>query len=218
MNSSYEYMKRDLEFQRDIKKKLESELRREQEKNKHLVTEGHYLTSRVSKGCRYYYDAQHNGKKEKLKYIGKADHPDVVARQELHYLETALANCSRNIELLQAAVDNYRPIEPFEVVNESAKAYQENYNVGRRIFKKVKNDEWIRTGLAERKHYEAERPYPKRLVLRTACGEIVRTRGEIIIADALDSFRLPYVYEWPKWIGGVLRQSIVGSIISFSMG
>lgn len=205
MNTSYEYMKIDLEFQKKVVTRLEKEIKKKREKNPEIEKDGHYMALRVNHGRRYYYDAQHCGRKEKLKYLGNGDNPQVVARQELHYLETALSNCNNNIKYLQAAIDNYKPIDPAGVVDSSAKAYQGNYNVGGTIFKQTKADKWVTKGLAEREHYEAERPYPEGLVLRTASGELVRTRGEIIIADKLDSFGLSYVYEWPKWIDGKLR-------------
>ena len=205
MNSSYEYMQRDLNYQKKTKEKLENELQKISENLKGVINEGHYLTTRVNNGRRYYYDAQHKGKKEVIKYIGNADNPNVLSRQELHYLATALANCNRNIKYLQAVLDNYKPIDPVGVVDESGKAYQGNYDVGRRIFKQRKPSDWVNTGLAERELHRDERPFPENLVLRTSCGELVRTRGEVIIANTLDSFKLPYVYEWPKMIAGKLR-------------
>lgn len=205
MNSCYEYMQRDLEFQQKIKKRLENELKKKMAANKDIQFDGHYLTSRVIKGRRYYYDAQRVNKKEKVKYIGNAENPEVVARQELHYLEKTLNNCNSNIKYLQMVIDKYRPIDPESVVSSSGKAYQGSIDVVSNIFRNTNTSEWRERGLDERCKLEAQRPFPDGLVLRTASGELVRTRGEIIIADTLDSFGLTYVYEWPRMIAGILR-------------
>lgn len=204
MNSSYEYMKRDLEFHYKIKKRLEKELKKnagELEK----IPKGYYMTSHVTNGRRYYYDAHIVNGKEKLRYIGGADNAEVKSRQELHYLKTAIKNVNNNIKYLQRAIDNYKPIDPEGIVSVSGKTYRDNYDVGGSIFKQTKADEWVKEGLYKRSYYEAGRPYPEGLVLRTVSGEMVRTRGEVIIANTLDSFGLSYVYEWPKWIDGRLR-------------
>ena len=196
-------MKMDLEFHLKIKKRLEKELR----KNAGALemSNGHYMTSHVTNGKRYYYDAYIVNGRERLKYIGGADNAEVKTRQELHYLKVALKNCNDNIRCLQKAVDAYKPIDPEGVVSASGKTYRDNYNVGESIFRQIKGSEWVKEGIEARNNNANLRPFPQDLVLQTASGELVRTRGEIIIANTLDSFGLSYVYEWPKLIAGTLR-------------
>ncbi|MBQ0041169.1 MAG: hypothetical protein KBS56_03995 [Clostridiales bacterium] len=200
--TSEEAMRRDLEFQQKTKKKIEHQLK------KYERWDGYYLSVRTSKGRLYYYltstDKTKN-KKEKRKYIGDATRPAVKALQERHYLERALKNCTGNIKALEDALEKYKSIDPETVVAESGKAYSSNPDVGQSLFKNSSASKWRREGLAERERLERYRPYPDRLVLRSASGEMMRTRGEIIVGNTLDELGLTYVYEWPKQIAGKLR-------------
>lgn len=200
--TSEEAMRQDLEFQRKTKKKIENQLK------KYARWDGYYLSARTSKGRLYYYlttSNKGNKKKEKLKYIGDASRPAVKALQERHYLERALRNCTGNIKVLEVALEKYKSIDPESVVAEFGKAYSNNPDVGQSLFRNSNASKWRKEGLAERERLERYRPFPEKLVLKSASGEMMRTRGEIIIGNTLDELGLTYVYEWPKQIGGKLR-------------
>ena len=199
MNSCYEYMQRDLEFQLKTRGIIEARLKALKK------YEDKYLTMHEVNGNKYYYKCANKDKKKKQTYLGKEDEGEVVLMQEHRYLVIALKRCDENIKCLERAIKKYRSIDPREVMNAQGNAYKDNPNVGNSIFRNTNKSEWRDKGLAERIKYDDDRPFKDALVLRTASGELVRTRGEIIIADTLDSYGLTYVYEWPKMISGTLR-------------
>lgn len=138
-------------------------------------------------------------------YLGKEENEQVKRIQEYKYLRKALKICNKNICALEGALKKYEDIDPYTVTEGMGKAYRGNRDVGAHIFARVNNLEWVKEGLEMRSCYDDVRPFPQDLVLQTASGEMVRTRGEVIIANTLDSFGLSYVYEWPKIVAGILR-------------
>lgn len=190
-------IKADLEYQRQLLVTLEKA------NNHYKRFTGSYLTVHTRKNSKYYYETKCENGKERLHYLGNEEHPDVVALQKKHFIECTIKWCRNNIKLLEKVVREYHPIDPDITIPMMGAAYRDNINVASNLFPNKQASEWKAKGLNVRDSFE--RPFPEDLILPAMCGELMRTRGEVIIGDALFLMGIDFVYEWPRTINGVLR-------------
>lgn len=143
------------------------------------------------KGNRYYcqrLNKEGNRKKEHRVSIN-GDSNLILALARKKYVESAIANVSRDIEALNGIIGSYMPVSE-EAVMESFCAKYPELTAGIR-YGKEDPGEWISN------HVPAKGFYEEGLKSVSAQGEKMRSGGEMYIASRLDHFGIPYRYESP---------------------
>lgn len=176
--------------------------------------DGWYINYTVVKGHSYYQmvkrkkastsNANTKGKTKRIKkYLGKSTNPKVGRLQEHRLLTEARRICDANIDSLDALVASYQELEPEEIIKNLGVAYQECAGFSDKVLGIPVASEWKRQALEKRD--SIPRYKPENLVHTSDSGEKMRTRGEVIFANILDSIGVEYVYELPTEINGQLK-------------
>ena len=147
-----------------------------------------------------YYYAKRKGDK-KYYYLGKEDEPEVQQIKQSHYLRQMLKDLGIEIRLLSELKDGHRGIS-YEEINErlpltyrnASSPVIDSRNNAARIWKEEK--------LKEKARYPIK--HPEQLKMYDIEGTPMRSKSEVIIANLLIAFGIPFVYELPREINGKL--------------
>ncbi len=130
------------------------------------------------------------GNRKKEHRVSINNDPDLVlALARKKYIETALGNVKRNVELLDKAISSYKPVGEESVLKRLYDKYPAAADVilsGRR-----ESTEW-----AESFEHQDDF-YTDGLKSTSSKGEKMRSGGEMYIASRLEHFGIPYRYESP---------------------
>ena len=127
---------------------------------------------------------------DKSEYIPKSNWALMSKLAQKDYDENALREMERELSLIDGFIAKYRPEELIGIYN---RMNAERKSLVEPI--QLSDEEYARRWLAvpyKGKGFEAEAPD-----LRTAKGERVRSKSEVIIADVLARLGIPYKYECP---------------------
>ena len=136
-----------------------------------------YLYIRENPNSQTYYQVIPEGKKRKR--INISDRADIIEQLlEKIIVKKALQTCRENKKVLKQFLACYKPELPLEALNEKQ---QELYIS-------------LYTSKPPALYHKA--PFdPNRHIHETVCGEMVSSKGEVIIANALWHFNVPFNYE-----------------------
>lgn len=178
----------------NYKKKLEIQLQEIngliKQSNKNIskyknLGNGQIHVSRCRGNYQYYYVDKANGIR---KYMG-VDEEKAVRKYIQKDYELAL---NEKLKVLQKRIEKF--ISQYDI-KELTDVY-DNLNEGRKRYVTPlmePDDVYIEKWLE--KHPGQQNPFPKEGIYQTNRGEMVRSKSEKIIADALDKYNVPYQYE-----------------------
>lgn len=154
-------------------------------------------------GSKTYYNAKKRGQSQ-VRYLGDESNINVVKVKEYRYLKQLLIDVESEIELTKTIIRSHRTIS-YEAINERLpKAYQRVGVVSLRSSLQ-EADEWKRKKEAEKAEYPVKRP--EELTMTAIDGTKTRSKSEMSIANLFASNGIPYIYELPHLINGVLVYS-----------
>ena len=186
--NSTEYVARDLEMQ---KRKLEQYKRELKE-----LPEGHLRVSEKN-GKRYYERVDTIRGKRRVRYLGNGNHPEVQQLQKKHFLKKAVASIEKNLPLMEHFLEQYQRIDPNYMQKHFPKAYQTLPGCCFDAADALNLERWRKAP------YFAGRYRWQDLRHKTAKGDKVRSKSEVIIANALQARGLAYRYEEEILVNGV---------------
>lgn len=154
---------------------------------KHFPTEN--IIIRHDKNCVYYYSA-YLGKE---KYIAKKDVETIRPLIQKSYVMDVIKESELEMELLSSFINAYSKISPeavFSNLPDERKKYATPVYIGN-----INVNEWVSSA------------YDHKPVINgytTLKGDKVRSKSELIIADRLWIMGIPYKYECPIMVNGVI--------------
>ena len=137
------------------------------------------------KGRSRYYTEYHDGGPD---YIGRKD-DRVEALQESICAKEVLEVLNRDIALLDKLLDEWEPYDLSTIKEELPLACQD---LSAHIFDALG---FIEPQIWDRAHYQKNNKYPENLIHETRSGLMVRSRGEVFIADTYNEMGIPFHYE-----------------------
>ena len=173
------------------------------------MPDGKLVHVKAADGERYYVEVRDG---ERPSRRGITRRPDLVAtfaRKE--YLRKALAVIDHDVRTLERAVRRYRRFDPEEVVGSLSSAYRDlpldafyHPLVDTVALSLDATDE---QRIASHAAWGAEAPgpsdyLPEGRTLRTSRGERMRSEAEVLIAETLYSYGIPFRYEQELEAGG----------------
>lgn len=198
-----------------VKQELDESIRLRENINRRLNDlkdcDGWYINYTVVKGHSYYQmikkktpntnNSTTKTKRKRIKkYLGKSTNPKVGRLQEHRLLTEARQICNTNIDSLDALVAAYQELDPDKIIKNLGVAYQECAGFSDKVLGIPSASEWKRQALEKRD--SIPRYKPENLMHTSNSGEKMRTRGEVIFANILDTLGADYVYELPTDING----------------
>lgn len=154
-------------------------LKREYQRQLAVLPEGRLISSQIGKGI--YYSEVENGEK---RYLGSGSNAKVKALQQRRMIEQTIEHIDRNLDLMRAYTQEYKPINQEAVLQELPRAYRgepESITGG---------GSWENEPYEKNERYSAEG-----LVHQTLKGEMVRSKSEVLLANLLYNKGIPYHYE-----------------------
>lgn len=164
--------------------------------------ENYGLVASCRNGIPRYYMVERVNGEEVRRYLGCKDVRIRKILQERHYLKKAIDACERNLLYLNDVVDNYESIDPACIVRDSAKAFREQDNARKLLYGVSGPCEWKEKALKKKEKYPVYRP--EDLKHTTIDGSLTRSKSEALIYNMLMMKAIPFVYELPIRVGGVL--------------
>ena len=173
------------------------------------MPDGKLVHVKAADGERYYVEVRDG---ERPSRRGITRRPDLVAtfaRKE--YLRKALAVIDHDVRTLERAVRRYKRFDPEEVVGSLSSAYRDlpldafyHPLVDTVALSLEATDE---QRIASHAAWGAEAPgpsdyLPEGRTLRTSRGERMRSKAEVLIAETLYSYGIPFRYEQELEAGG----------------
>lgn len=185
--NSRECVERDLNLQKNT-------LKRYQEQLKKLPRGNLYASER--KGVRYYTKVTNYRGKKRSEYLGKETNLQVQLLQKKYYLRKAIQAMESNIPMMEKFLANYKPIDPNVLQRTFPRAYQ---NLPQSCFDEAGVFDLSRWGSEP---YEKSTYKSENLLNSTKKGDKVRSKSEVIIANAVAARGLEYRYEEVTYING----------------
>ena len=162
-----------------------------------------YLKSSSHRSGKYYY-ARRKGEKVRV-YLGNDSSQEVRSIREFRHLKQLLDDLDSEIALLRALDEGHLEIDYDAVRDRLPFIYrdplQPDYSAKMTGFAK----EWKDQKEYEKKQYKQKNP--ENLIMRSIDGTLMRSKSEVIIANMLISYGIPFVYELPHAINGVMVYS-----------
>ncbi len=180
----------------DLKQILTKELEEQRkllalyEKRMRALPEGRLAVNTV-RGRRYYFKYE----KGKRSYLGRDSHEEVRNMQMRNILSAMTERIKDNDILISKFLQDYQDPSPAAVEALLSKAYQRESAEPFSLHMKRNVRNW-----GEQK-YEKSTKYPENLVHRTMKGDYVRSKSEVIIANALFVKGIQYRYEELTQVG-----------------
>lgn len=136
-------------------------------------------------------------------YLGSNTHPIVSDIKEAHYLDLSIERTAENIKTLKEMISKYQPLN-YNSINEALPMVYQNGQL--KALSNVKLDTRVKNWLNTKKKYKEEMlikypdKHPEELKHRAFDGNMFRSKGEVIIADALYMSGIPYISEYPYFL------------------
>lgn len=164
-------------------------------------------------GRRYYCARTKQNGKWMDSYLGTAAHPAVRQLQKRRLLEELISSIEQDIRILEQCAAGLKPIQPDAVMAALPKAYQADafellapagtgkgsgpdgtngYGPGHPAFAMARD---LLAAHDMRLLQRKKELHPEHLTHRTARGQLVRSKSEVVIANSLFARELPYLNE-----------------------
>ena len=187
----------ELESQQNWLKKIEGRM-------KMLEHLGNYvLIASMQRGLVRYYIRDKSNEGAQRKYLGEKQTSLRKNLQELYFLREAAPRCRKNIEMLELVIDSYNSVDPDEVVSGAPLAYREQQNANYLMYGYGSELRWKQRKLNYKKKFKV--PCEDELVHVAGDGTITRSKSEALIIDLLNRKNIPYVYDFPMYLCGILK-------------
>ena len=142
------------------------------------------------KGGRYYYFqrfAKKGNRKKEHRYGISDDHDLIFALVRKRYVENALSAVEKDIEILDCAIQDFKPVDENAVMKEFFNKYPQLYDGI--FYNRLNAREWEEC-------YEPPKDFfSEGLKSVSLKGIDMRSDGEIYITSRLDHFKIPHRYE-----------------------
>ncbi|NLD11611.1 hypothetical protein [Aminicella lysinilytica] len=163
--------------------------------NRDLKTAPQGMLKTNMKNGRPYYSQRFPGGRPPT-YLGKKDVDKINALKAKRFCQEAVKVFENNIPILEQAVKGLQPYTPDDIIARMPAGLttfpDECYNA----LDLLNAKHWEKTP------YEVSHDYPQDLIHRTRKGDIVRSKNEVNICDALLYYGIPYHYEQPLRLFG----------------
>ena len=136
--------------------------------------EGFLYVRNTGKNFTCYQVVKKDGEATHHKISGDAN--KIMQLLKKHENKTLQKICRNNLRVMKRALRGYTPLSVQTLLPHKHRAIQAQYSNRRVPYKKAPFD-------------------PQRHIHETACGELVRSKSEVIIANALWHFGIPFNYE-----------------------
>lgn len=164
------------------------------------------LTSFTKNGRKYYSEVWTEDGVKKTRYLGTANNKEVLEIQEKRFIRKILPVLEKRIRTLEKNPEEMRPID-FEEINSLLPAV---YRLPSEQIKAVigpnAEEKWYAEALKEKtkdeKRYGVFRP--EELVHRAKDGTMMRSKSEVVIANELINYGIPFIYELPVDVMGFI--------------
>ena len=154
-------------------------------------------------GKNTYYNAKRRGQTQ-VTYLGDESNSDVIRVKEYRYLNQLLIDVESEIDLTKHIMRSHRTISYEEINKKLPKAYRRPGSMAIQTSSESA-DEWKRRKEAEKAKYPIKRP--EELIMTALDGTKTRSKSEMSIANLFVLNGIPYVYELPHLVNGVLIYS-----------
>lgn len=144
---------------------------------------------------RIQYLYKDNSSSKHRKYLKKEENPLVVALCQKDYDEKVLQAAKKELKSLEYAIKNY-PRHTYENVYEHLNIHRQKHIIPIELPDEEFVKQWESIDYLG-KSFSAEAPE-----YITDKGERVRSKTEILIANALNKHNIPYRYEYPIYLNG----------------
>ncbi|MBR0373872.1 MAG: hypothetical protein IJH91_05045 [Mogibacterium sp.] len=155
----------------------------------------------------YYYAVRIGETNDTRRYLGTSASEEVKVVQERRFLDRALLNLEKSIRRLEKFGREYRPFDAAVINASLPKAYQLAEDHLREVIGADQAQKWLRQALLEKERLDSLLgvPYPEELKHSAKNGVMMRSKSEVVIANALLDAGIAFVYELPvkvrgKWI------------------
>ena len=181
-------------FQKQIELELlkQEKMLKEQQGILDASPEGFLFPRQRKKSCSYYH--QHKVRDGRSWQTIQTNISENYEMQRMlldkRVSEKAIIALQRNIPLLQQLKENYQSVDFYDLFKMLPDGYSE-------LLRKKEMEEMLAWQNAP---YKRCTYYPEKLTHRTAYGDYVRSKGEVIIANALYGFGVPNRYEEELWL------------------
>lgn len=159
------------------------------------------LISSPRSGRTYYYakDKGHPGRR----YLGGESNQDVLCIREQRYLKQLTEDIDLEISLITDLINRHTDIGFESVSSRLPQIYRQNkIATSSSEGSDSRAAKWKAEKEAEKSLYPVKEP--EHLKMRAIDGTQMRSKSEVIIANLLIANEIPYVYELPHLIDGVL--------------
>ena len=181
-----DYLKDFVQFHKDLRQNYTKQLKR--------LPRGSITGRKYKDTYQYYHLLNANGTYTR-RGIGKNDHlKGQLARKE--YLKRVLPILDKNIKVLEHAYKQYQPIKPDSIIGKMSNVYQslpQQYFIDKAIMSEELQN-WMNTP------FDQSDLKPEEKIHTTSRGLKVRTRAELIIAEALYMYNIAFRYEQRLYI------------------
>lgn len=145
----------------------------------------------------YYYKPEGS---KKYKYIGDDSNEKVQLIKEARFLTALIERLDDNIAALKASTDNIKPLDKVSVFQSMPLTYRGA------VITDPEREERIRKWKAEQAAIKAKYPVknPEQITVPHPDGSKMRSKSEVIISLILADHNIPYAYEVPMVVDGVL--------------
>lgn len=167
---------------------------KEREKALEIAPEGKLRINKIGNSLQYHHRMDHSDTEGV--YLKRSQDSLAAALAQKNYDRNLVSELRAEIRALTRVIDQYRP----ERINEIFFSLHNNY---KELVNPVilPDDDYVKRWMSveyETRNFEVNAPE-----YYTSKGERVRSKSELIIADALSRFKIPYRYEYPIRISGI---------------
>lgn len=182
MFNTSDYAASDLAYQHRLKEIYEQELQ--------ALPEGSLSVHKV--GDKAYYYRHLNGTRT---YIPVSENELIQQLQKKRFVQQSISNINQNCKALAQLQKSYQSIDADEIMNSLPDTYQGSSAWSMMRTPSTDPEKWACAD------YRKNTSYPEELRHRTIKGDLVRSKSEVIIANALFTKGIPYRYDEVITIG-----------------
>ena len=160
----------------------------EAEKRIERAPEGSVQVKKHKEGVQFYFRS--NPQEKKLKYLPSAERPKAIALIQKMYDRRIISSAEQQINCIERFLNHYDPDalkKVFCTENPERQKLLKAVDIPDELYV----DQWLSAGFAPKEFYEGS------TVHFTSKEEKVRSKSEVLIANSLYRYGIPYRYECP---------------------
>lgn len=178
-----EHVRTDMDFHLRQLKRFGEELKDSRKYN------GCGLITYERNGKRYFSRTNYRKGKNKVTYLGAETGLTVQILQKRRFLTESLRRIENNIPLMEKFLAKYQSLDPYDIRDALLKAYKFTDETCFDLAGAIDIENWAK------KEYRRAEMYPEHLTHVDANGEYLRSKSEVLVANALAAHRIPYRIE-----------------------